>query len=289
MFIGLLALSLSFGFIAITVIGRLIPRSEYYLELNLYYFYPFILFNTIAFFSFWSTNPSKIKTRKMLHPAVICGLLLMIGLNMRQTYLTNVLVREREQQRAEMIRRLGPKTFFIAFRHFVTGAQMAEKGQYEEAIARINQGLAINPHYFMAYDVRGSAHAFLGQKDQAIADFNRSLDLKPGHCNAIYNRANTYFSTQQWDLAITDYQTFIACKPIHRKAHIFLSQTYKITGQAQKAIQTINRVLEHYPHDGELYFLRAQCRADLNEWDKSKADAQTAEEKGYTSRKAAGD
>jgi tetratricopeptide (TPR) repeat protein len=53
------------------------------------------------------------------------------------------------------------------------------QGNYERAIADLNEAIRLDPKSAVAYNNRGSAYAFQGDIDRAIADFSASIRLEP--------------------------------------------------------------------------------------------------------------
>jgi len=58
----------------------------------------------------------------------------------------------------------------VAF--YNSGNAYFHQGQFEQAIAKYNKALEINPRYANAYIYRGAAYDIKGQYDQAIANIN---------------------------------------------------------------------------------------------------------------------
>jgi len=59
------------------------------------------------------------------------------------------------------------------------GLDLAFEGQFEEAISRYQQALAIDPQYSDALHALAMAHAELDQLDEAIAAAKRLCELTP--------------------------------------------------------------------------------------------------------------
>ena len=280
-FTSFIALFISWAIILIIVILRLIPRSEFYLEVNLYYFYPMILFMLIGLYGLGCIHPLKKIGNSPLYPVFIVAFMVMITLNMYQTHRVNVLLISREARRILFMEKHGPKTYYQAFRQLVIGGDLVKAGKYEAAIRAVNASIKINPLDYSAYDTRGNALAFLGDLEAAIKDYNRALVLKPDYFNTLYNRANAYFTLKKWDRAIQDYEHYIEMKPYNVKAYLMLANAHKNNGQTRQAISVIDRILAHDPRNPKLYYFRAQCWAELNEWDKAREDTAKAQQWGY--------
>jgi tetratricopeptide (TPR) repeat protein len=54
------------------------------------------------------------------------------------------------------------------------------QGLYDQAIADLNEAIAISPGYADAFAARGSAYENKGLRGQAISDYRTALRLRPG-------------------------------------------------------------------------------------------------------------
>jgi regulator of sirC expression with transglutaminase-like and TPR domain len=59
----------------------------------------------------------------------------------------------------------------------------------EQALADLNQAIALDPDFAVAYANRGNAYATLGEVEKAVADFERYLELAPNSAIADQVRA----------------------------------------------------------------------------------------------------
>src|SRR3981189_671942 len=77
-------------------------------------------------------------------------------------------------------------------RHFdglpLLGVIHYQKGEYREAIRRIEAALKINPNAAAAHNNRGSALKDLGQAKEALASYERAIALKADYAEAFHKR-----------------------------------------------------------------------------------------------------
>jgi tetratricopeptide (TPR) repeat protein len=64
-----------------------------------------------------------------------------------------------------------------------------EKGEWEKALSRFQEVLAIDPKHTQSYGNMGLCYARLGHKQEALAAFDKALELDPKYEPAIMNRA----------------------------------------------------------------------------------------------------
>ena len=58
------------------------------------------------------------------------------------------------------------------------------KGDYDRALADINQAIKLEPNDANWYDSRGEVYLNKGDYDRAIAEYERALQIRPNFTNA---------------------------------------------------------------------------------------------------------
>ena len=77
--------------------------------------------------------------------------------------------------------------------HYQAGARPFFKmGRYEEAIAELNQCMAIVPNFSPAYNLRGKSLAILGRNQEALSDFQKVIYLSPNSAEGYKNAGFLY-------------------------------------------------------------------------------------------------
>src|SRR3972149_2065732 len=71
------------------------------------------------------------------------------------------------------------------------GTDLANAGQYREAIQYFDQGIRRDPRVAQAYTNRGLAYGRLGQHQRAIEDHNEAIRLDPRYAQAYTHRGIT--------------------------------------------------------------------------------------------------
>ncbi len=71
---------------------------------------------------------------------------------------------------------------------YLQGADKFQRGNYQGAIADLNQSIDLNPQNAFAYNSRGNAHFELRQYEDAIAQYNQAIALNPDYAEAYFNR-----------------------------------------------------------------------------------------------------
>ena len=117
-------------------------------------------------------------------------------------------------------------------------------GEYQRAIADLNQALALDPQFAIACYNRGNAYAAIAENDRAIADYTQALSIDPCYAEAYNNRANLLLKKNAYDQAIADYSQALKYKPefttarYNRAVAYYEKGDYKSSWAEVKALQT---------------------------------------------------
>ncbi len=127
------------------------------------------------------------------------------------------------------------------------GDILLKKGRVNEAIAELQQTLAIKPDDAVAYNNIGNALLRKGQVDGAITNYQRALAIQPDYAFAHYNLGDVLLQRGQVDEAILQMQEALAILPEFAEAHNNLGNALLQKGQTDEAIAHFQRALELQP------------------------------------------
>ena len=105
---------------------------------------------------------------------------------------------------------------------FLQGLLLGTDQHYEEAIARHNKSLALNPYYPEAWLNRGMMLSALNRYEEAIASYTKALDLKADYVEALLHRGHAQRESGHYQAAATDYQAALQIKPNYGDAMLAL-------------------------------------------------------------------
>jgi tetratricopeptide (TPR) repeat protein len=86
-------------------------------------------------------------------------------------------------------------------------------GHFEEAVAFLRRGLAINPKNAHALRMVGVILRNMGRPDEAIRYFSMALDVDPNEANALLFRSYAFQNERRFDLALQDAGKLVAMPP----------------------------------------------------------------------------
>ena len=138
--------------------------------------------------------------------------------------------------------------------HYYWGVEASNSGDYQSAIEKFDEAIALDPNYVEAYHYRSDVYRLRGQKDdypKAIADYDKVVALKPGYTeiHVIYNnRGLAKVGLKNYDEALDDYTKAIESKSNYAEAHYNQGDAYRLRGQKdfQNAIENFEEAEKNY-------------------------------------------
>jgi Flp pilus assembly protein TadD len=143
-----------------------------------------------------------------------------------------------------------------ASEHVNRGADLAAKGQYDEAIAEFTKAIEANPKKPMYYNNRGNVYRAAEKLPEAIADFSKSIELAPQDVTGYFERGQT--------------EVMLARKETDQK---------KQSEQYAAGVADLDKAIALKPDDATLYRNRGFAQVGMSDWDKAIADFSKAVEK----------
>ena len=134
------------------------------------------------------------------------------------------------------------------------GGLLLEAGQVDEAMARFQKALEIDPRDEDACYNLGLALLRKGQVDEAMAQFRKAIEIQPGYAKAHYNLGTVLYQNGQVDPAIAHLRKALETRPDYPEAHNNLGAILLEQGQVDEAIFHFQKALEAQPANAP-----AQC------------------------------
>lgn len=101
-----------------------------------------------------------------------------------------------------------------------------------------SRAIALSPKNAEAFKRRGNNLAQMGQFDEAIADLNRAVRLAPKDPWVFNKRGLAWFCQGGYRMAVADFTTAIRLRPDLPHAYFFQANIYRHhLGEPEKAIQ----------------------------------------------------
>ncbi|PMS21651.1 hypothetical protein C0Z18_07300 [Trinickia dabaoshanensis] len=144
-------------------------------------------------------------------------------------------------------------------------AVLAALNRSDEALARLDAALAIDPRHQRSWLQRAGLQAARGLSEQALASYDRLLEINPRFANGYVKHSETLRSLGRPVEALAcceralalDGRTFEACREI--------GQTLRALGRFREALDSYGQALAAMPGNAEVLFLRGVAWLDLGE------------------------
>ncbi len=145
------------------------------------------------------------------------------------------------------------------------GIQLRSEEKHEEALAKFNEAIQMDPANPKGYIERGIQYSILDNQDQAITDFNYAINFDPNSAAAYNGRGVAFMIKDQFEQAIKDFTKAIELDPTFSKPYANRATAYILQKQVEPALADFNKYVELFPDDPEGYFNRGQAYLTANE------------------------
>jgi tetratricopeptide (TPR) repeat protein len=139
------------------------------------------------------------------------------------------------------------------------GNIMLALGQPRAALESYKQAVAVKPHSVAALNNLGNVYLELAQPIEALAVLDRALELVPGHRDALFNRGNAKLKLERRAEAVADYDRSIALDADHLKAFLNRGIALQELGHIDEALESYRQVLRIDPENADAHYNTALC------------------------------
>ncbi len=165
-----------------------------------------------------------------------------------------------------------PKAYYYAMRGGIRGTV----GNLEEALADLDQAIALDPHLAVAYIDRGTACTLLGRLEEAIEALNTAVRLAPADAKAWAARGSAQLSCSAWDAAVSDATRALHLNAKNVQALCTRAEAKLQMGAWSAALADLDAAIELQPRSATALTSRAQVLRRMGEFDRALADADRA-------------
>ncbi len=134
------------------------------------------------------------------------------------------------------------------------------KGSLDQAIAKYQESLAINPNFLRALVFLGVAFGEKGEKQRALAALEQAAYLFPRDPSAHYNLGIAYGAARRTADEIASYRRALDLEPDLVPAYLNLGAALLSAGQTEAAGQAFEQGLQVNPLAATLYYNLGQVR-----------------------------
>jgi len=140
-----------------------------------------------------------------------------------------------------------------ALAHYYLGRVYYLQDQLDQAAAAFEKAIQIDPEMAEAYTSLGAVYSAQGKTEEAIAACKTAIQLDPNDDMAYYNMALAYSDKGYFDEAITAYEEAIRINPENVGAHYNLGHMYHRQRKLDEAVVAWRKTAELEPGDSMTY------------------------------------
>lgn len=146
------------------------------------------------------------------------------------------------------------------------GAIALQNGQFADALAWLDEALAIAPDNPVVHCNRGVGLQGLHRYPEALASYNRAIQYNPNNFEAHRNQGDCLRMGGYYEDAVKSYRRAVALRPKDVATHVILGEVLRELKQYEAALTSLSRAFALEP---DYPFLRGSClhtRAFLCDW-----------------------
>ncbi len=143
----------------------------------------------------------------------------------------------------------------------------SEANRYDEAAAKVQQALAVDPGIIEAHSRLGNIYTKAGKHAEAAGAYRRALVLDPEHLLSTYNLALSYRALGKIDEAIVGLERTQTLDPRSGRAHFQLGDIYMQRGEPAKALAVLTRGLALDVDRAPFLVKLAEAHLELKQFD----------------------
>ncbi len=136
------------------------------------------------------------------------------------------------------------------------GVTAFNDADYNTAIAKFSEALALKPDFYPALLHRAQSYGLSNAFDKALADYAQLIKAQPKDAAAYHNRAITEIKSGKFQAALDDENIALGLKPGFTNALLVRGEAHLLLGQYPDALADINAVLALEPNNVNAYLYR---------------------------------
>lgn len=147
--------------------------------------------------------------------------------------------------------------------HNNRGIVLEELNRLDEAIESYDQAIAIKVDYAEAYINRGNALRKLDRNDEALCSYDQAIAFKEDYAEAYINRGNALQDIERYEDALADYDRAILLDSHHARAYSNRAIVLSHLGRSEEAVASCDYSIALAPKDSGVHFNRGKALQDL--------------------------
>jgi Tfp pilus assembly protein PilF len=152
------------------------------------------------------------------------------------------------------------------------GRARLEQGDFDGALADLNQALRLEPEHSSWWSSRGLAYEGLHEDERALHDYDEALRLDPQDARTYNNRGLVYKAAKNYERAIRDYSQALRLDPDWSDAYFNRANAYKALKEYDPAVRDYNEAIRLDAKWTDALFNRANALRERRAYDLAARD-----------------
>jgi len=124
----------------------------------------------------------------------------------------------------------------------VQGWFLIAKGDFEKAIEKIQQALALDPLSLPLMSTLGDAYSFAGRFEEGLAQYDKIIELEPNFRRGFEGRGMIHLAMGENEKAIKDFEQYHKLVGHPLKGLSSLGHAYAAAGRTEKALEVVQKL-----------------------------------------------
>lgn len=159
------------------------------------------------------------------------------------------------------------------------GGAYRAKGDFDRAIADLDEALHLDPRSAAALIERASVFHSKGDLDRAIGDYDRAIAAWPQSAAPFYGRGEVYRAKDDLDRAVANYDRALQLDANLAAAYVSRAEVYRRKGDLDRALADVSEALKRDPRSASLLEHRGAIYQRMGDLDQAIADYDAAIER----------
>jgi tetratricopeptide (TPR) repeat protein len=124
----------------------------------------------------------------------------------------------------------------------VHGWLLIAKGEFDKAMEKMQQALALDPLSLPLMSNLGDAYCFAGRFDEALAQYDKIIELDPRYRRGFEGRGIVYLAMGESEKAVSDFEQYHKLVGHPLKGLSSLGHAYAAAGKMDKALECLEKI-----------------------------------------------
>ncbi len=168
--------------------------------------------------------------------------------------------------------------------YYARGAVRMTMGRFKDALADLDQALALDPKNSEYLIARGEVRLRLGSLKDAETDYTRAIEVDPENAKAYLGRGGLALARRDWASARIDLDRCATISPKFSSCYLRRGKLFEMTDEGENAYKDYVLAAELAPASAEAWFEKANAEMALGKHEEAEKSARRLLEIDNTSK-----